>query len=158
MFIARAADHATRFSQAPYAGVIDLPRGYVATPLTQAVMDALGPEPSCSARIEAAAKGLSADGPVVYLETSDFGGTGGKTAAAWKGGKRVLAVWEGEASAYLDGVGEGNHAFDRVMFAGFGRGNLDMSFLSMGRPEDAYGQLGLGQWRDMDAMLEAVAR
>ena len=139
LFIAREADHGAAFRASPFLGTIDLGQGFVATPLEGAVIDALGEEATSVERLEAAGRSLSAGGPVVFVETDYFGGAGGKEAAAWRGGARLLTAREGDNGPHwFPEASENPAALDAA---------ASLVFDLPAETADVFADFGLDQWR-----------
>ena len=151
LFIVREADHGASLREPPFLGTLDLGDGLVATPLEHAVIDALGDEGSAAARIDSAGRRLSQTGPVLFLDTDYFGGTGGKESAVWAEGDRKLAVWEGDNGPHWLKDFEPKErpsAFDDAAILAF-----DMPVEQSG---DVFASLGLDRWRRTDEMTRDI--
>lgn len=146
LFIGREADHGETFRAPPFVGTVELDDELVATPLEHAVIDNLGGEATAPDRIDAAGKRLSTSGPLVFLETEYFGGTGGKEVAVWLDGDRKLTAWEGDNGPHwlkdFEGVEERLLAFDDAAILAF-----DMHPEDTG---DVFAMFGLDRWRHTD--------
>lgn len=153
IFLGREKDHASTFGTAPYLGALALSHGFIATPLQNDVIDALGPEATPEERIDAAGSTLSLSGPVILLGTDYFGGTGTKETAAWRNGKLVFVGHEGRAFSWLPKTRVKRCAprtgLDKAIEATFGK---PAQF-----SPDTFYALGLHEWRQMEDIVEHVA-
>lgn len=143
LFIARDADLGDAFREPPFLGTVDLADGLIATPMEHAVIDRLGDEETAIDRIDAAGQRLSQSGPVLFVETEYFGGTGGKEAAVWQDGKRTLTAWEGDNGPHwlkdLPDAEERLLAFNEAAILAF-----DVLLDNTG---DVFAMFGLDRWR-----------
>lgn len=153
LFIAREAQHGSTFRAPPFIGTVDVGNGFIATPLEQAVIDALGGEETAIGRIDGAGKRLSLSGPVLFVETEYFGGTGGKEVMVWKDGARTFAAWEGDNGPHwlgaLTDVEARPHALD------------DAAIHAFDLPDDNTGDVfdsvfGLGRWRHLEDVTAEI--
>ncbi len=146
LLIARDADLGEAFRRPPFLGTVELADGLVATPLEDAVIDRLGDEVTAVQRLNAAGQRLSRSGPVLFVETEYFGGTGGKEVAVWLDGDRKLTAWEGDNGPHwlkdFEGVEERLLAFDDAAILAF-----DMHPEDTG---DVFAMFGLDRWRHTD--------
>ena len=152
LFIARDADHGDTFRAPPFIGTVDLGDGYVATPLENAVIDALGEETSAIARIDAIGKRLSRSGPVLFVQTDYFGGAGGKEVAVWQNGTRRLAAWEEDEPHWFKDAPD---IEERLLALD------DAAILAFDLPPDDTGDVfahlfGLDRWRRTDEMTDQI--
>ena len=146
LLIARDVGLGEAFRRPPFLGTVELADGLVATPLEDAVIDRLGDEVTAAQRLNAAGQRLSRSGPVLFVETEYFGGTGGKEVAVWLDGDRKLTAWEGDNGPHwlkdFEGVEERLLAFDDAAILAF-----DMHPEDTG---DVFAMFGLDRWRHTD--------
>lgn len=148
LFIGRAADHGETFHKPPFLGTVEMAEDFVATPLEHAVIDHLGDEPTAAERIEAAGRRLSKSGPILFVETEFFGGTGGKEAAVWIDGERRLAGWdEDNGPHWFMDAPKHDFVFDDAAILAFGLSKDD---------EDFFAIFGLDRWRHLEEMTDAL--
>ena len=123
----------------------DLPSGLVIVPLSGRQFDRItGLEPGpyadgfryLSTRLMQVLAAASSEGPVVYIETDYFGGTGSQAAVAFLDGEMVLAGHDAGAGDPQRGDWPINKALRLLGVSGSG-----------GR--DAFDILGLGRFRDV---------
>lgn len=152
LLIARESDLGDTFRQPPFLGAVEIADGIVATPLEDAVIDRLGDEETAAQRLDAAGRGLSRSGPVLFVESEYFGGAGGKEVAVWQNGDRTFAAWEGDNGLHwlrdFEGVEERLTALDDAAILAFDLNPEDTG--------DVFQMFGLDRWRRIEDVTRDV--
>ena len=148
-YIGAGRDFASRFRQPPFPGAVRLPYGLALAPVGEPEIDALPPGASIAARIDAMGAGLSATGPVAFVETEYFGGIGGQSTGVWIAGELRFTGFGGlHVRLWWHPKTEVDAPINDALKLAFGLGPEG--------DEDAFDRLGLGRWRSMETLMKYV--
>lgn len=148
VFIGARETFAQIFRSPPFLGFAELSANLIVTPLTASVIDTLGSEADATLRIRVAGERLSKSGPVVFLATEYFGGSGGKEACGWVDGRPVASAREGDEVLFDPAATIREDGFDEVIIRTFGWPRHETG--------DAFKMLGLGAWRHTEDLVDQI--